>query len=430
MEYIVNQQNIQKYAERLTNDLCRQFFINKAFISGPEILKFNGESQLNLLVIKNIYLNWLKETSRLKSIYFDYEDEEVKQALANFMNILSNHIKVYRSDFEVLLQKSIADFILLSAAPQTFFTKECEVLAGPKISLQLLKEFSKYIKVNRFVMDQVIREIEASGYTETFGGETIRFVMKALNENPGKVENPSETLAGLFDQLPARVTEFVSTPKPPVTRPAFLDVPREEYQVPEPRPVAPVVEEVIQPTTQSEPAPTELLSNEESIEPELNVGQSPEIQDESLTQETSQVEPELSITESQEDVPVEESPEVFQKLEPVILENSQPKQADVLPEPIMEPVFVATQTLEAVETATQTKVPFKTLVPMHYRFTFINALFGGNQQAWAEAVDKIDAANSGHEAIARLKADYGQTYNWDKEEDNVGILSNYIERKF
>lgn len=431
MEYIVNQQNIQKYAERLTNDLCRQFFINKAFISGPEILKFNGESQLNLLVIKNIYLNWLKETSRLKSIYFDYEDEEVKQALANFMNILSNHIKVYRSDFEVLLQKSIADFILLSAAPQTFFTKECEVLAGPKISLQLLKEFSKYIKVNRFVMDQVIREIEASGYTETFGGETIRFVMKALNENPGKVENPSETLSGLFDQLPARVTEFVAIPKPPVTRPAFLDVPREEYVIPEPRPVAPVAtEEVVQQIPEPEQEPTPGLSADNTDQPEMTVENEPVILEEPVAQELDSVVSESALPETSPEIQEEEEPAIFQKLEPIIPEPKQEKPEEELPDPVIQPVFTASQTMEAVQTATQTKVPFKTLVPMHYRFTFINALFGGNQQAWAEAVDKIDAASSSQDAIFRLKADYGQTYNWDKEEDNVGILSNYIERKF
>jgi hypothetical protein len=147
MEYIVNQQNIQKYAERLTNDLCRQFFINKAFISGPEILSFNSENQLNLLIIKNIFLNWQKEALKLKSQYFDYEEESVKEALKTFMNKLSNHIKVYRYDFEPIVQKSICDYIMLAAAPKEFFTKEVEALANPKVQVNLLKDFCKYLKV-------------------------------------------------------------------------------------------------------------------------------------------------------------------------------------------------------------------------------------------------------------------------------------------
>lgn len=425
MEYIVNQQNIQKYAERLTNDLCRQFFINKAFISGPEILKFNSENQLNLLIIKNIYLNWLKETSRLKSIYFDYEDEEVKLALANFMNILSNHIKVYRSDFESLLQKSISDFILLAAAPQTFYTKECEVLAGPKISLNLLKEFSKYIKINRFVIDQIIREIETSGYTETFGGETIRFVMKSLNENPGKIENPSTTLNGLFDQLPARVNEFVSTPKPPVTRPAFLDAPREEFVQPEiPQPV---VSEEPEPENKSEIE--NLLADNQPILSDLE-SESPTNQEQDVETEVIS---ELPDQEPQQlvEVPLEEPEPYFQKTEPEPISKSESKieteELDEKPEP--QELTFQTDLVEVMPVS-KAKVPFKTLVPMHYRFTFINALFGGNQQSWAEAVEKIDRASSSSEAIQMLKDDYGNTFSWEKEEDNVGILCNYIERKF
>jgi hypothetical protein len=434
MEYTVNQQNIQKYAERLTTDLCRQFFINKAFISGPEILKFNTDNQLNLLVVKNIYLNWQKETSRLKSIYFDYEDEEVKVALANFMNILSNHIKVYRSDFEVLLKKSIAEFILLAAAPQTFFTKECEILAGPKISLTLLKEFSKYIKVNKFVLDQVIREIEASGYTETFGGETIRFIMKALNENPAKIEPAEETLSGLFEQLPARVTEFVSVPKPPVTRPAFLDAPKEEV-IYTPPPVLPVIiEEKVDSITvedHSEPvldesAESDGLKIEPKVESEIEgfgsevVADFPEKIEESVL-EVKEDEAKVEITEQV----------VFQKVEnqtreiPVL---EFPKAESEEPEPIVAS-SVSGPSVEVLGVKT-TSVPFKTLVPMHYRFTFINALFGGNQQKWADAVDKIDASKSSEEAIALLRAEYAKEMNWDKEEDNVGILFNYVERKF
>jgi hypothetical protein len=67
---------------------------------------------------------------------------------------------------------------------------------------------------------------------------------------------------------------------------------------------------------------------------------------------------------------------------------------------------------------------------MHYRFTFINSLFGGNQQAWAEAVEKIDQSPTYEEAISMLKNEFAEKFMWDKEEDNVAILFNYVERKF
>ncbi len=456
MEYTVNQQNIQKYAERLTNDLCRMFFVNKAFISGPEILSFNPVNQLNLLIVKNIFLNWQKEALKLKSPYFDYEDEDVKQALKTFMNKLSNHIKVYRYDFEPLVTKSICDFILLSAAPQDFFTKEVEALASPKVPVSLLKEFSKYIRVNKFVMEQVVTEIEASGYTETFGGETIRFVMKSLSENPDKIESSETALKGLLSQLSAEVTDFVCMPKPLVTRPAFLDQPKPEPEkepayVPVTKPVFEKEEPVTEPFFMASeleiaPEPVAEIVEESVAEPvaEIEIALEPVAEvpykwekpaAEPIAEEMAAPsvdaqfeETEAPATEAEPEEPVF-GKNLVQKIKPVRSEA-----ADLAKDPItLNETLRKSEQRTTLADALQVKTaaaPFKTLVPMHYRFTFISNLFAGSQQAWAEAVEKIDATNSYEEAIAMLKAEYAGTYNWDKEEDNVAILFNYVERKF
>ena len=430
MEYTVNQQNIQKYAERLSNDLCRQFFINKAFISGPEILAFNSENQLNLLIIKNIFLNWQKEALKLKSPYFDYEEEDVKLGLKTFMNKLSNNIKVYRYDFEPVLQRSICDFILLSAAPQDFFTKEIEALASPKISVSLLKDFAKYIKVNRFVLDQVVVDIEAGGYTEIFGGETIRFIIKALGDCPDKISSASEALSGLFEQLPAGVNEFVALPKPLVTRPAFLDLPKPEF-VPEPVPVIQFVKPIPEPIRVEEKI-EDSVQNQQSVEPEP-VEEEVEINEIAVESEETFL-PE-HVEETRDDI-VEEL--VFQKVE-TVSNPGRPKlnRSEVL-EMTKDPINL-NDTLRLSEERSNlaqtlhTKTlaaPFKTLVPMHYRFTFINSLFGGNQQAWSDAVEKIDKSENYHQAVAMLKAEFSDKFNWANEEDNAAILFNYVERKF
>lgn len=452
MNYIVNQQNIQKYAERLTNDLCRQFFINKAFISGPEILQFNSENQLNLLIVKNIFLNWQKESLKLKNPFFDYENEEVKQALKNFMNILSRHIKVYRYDFEPIVKKSVAEMIMLAAAPQDFFTREIEGLASPKVQLSLLKDFCKYIKINKFVVEQVISEIETAGYSEYFGGETIRHMLKAINENPDKMAVPEMALNGLLEQLQGEITDFVSVPKPMVTRPAFIDekpesnmlksntvwdapaqaeTKAEENEPENKHDAAPPFESPFEGTGQSGPG-NPIFMDDELEEPEAEAD--PEFEAEEISSEiaddyTPAAEAEENETIARKrlftpdediDSPVadiEISGAAAVSLDPVNL-NDALKMSEERP--------TLAQTLQARSVA----APFKTLVPMHYRFTFINALFAGNQQAWAEAVEKIDQTESPEEAIAILKSEYGEKYNWDKEEDNLAILYSYIERKF
>jgi len=67
---------------------------------------------------------------------------------------------------------------------------------------------------------------------------------------------------------------------------------------------------------------------------------------------------------------------------------------------------------------------------MHYRFTFINSLFDGNQEAWAEAVERIDGTSALEAAVSLLRSEYAARLKWEEKEDNVSILFNYVERKF
>jgi hypothetical protein len=355
---------------------------------------------------------------------------------------------VYRYDFEPIVQRSITEFILLAAAPQDFFTKEIEGLANPKVQLSLLKEFCKYVKINKFVIEQVIAEIEAAGYSEYFGGETIRHMLKAVNENPDKLAMPEISLKGLMDQLPAEITDFVSVPKPLVTRPAFLDEPKTESspvvltetkgkELPESQPDVESEESFLD--IQMESSPSDEVSGigateaeAEAIEPISNQIQEEELEIEISTEE---VPIEIQEEENQETEPAESPFGKIQEAKPKLAEMPNPKEAATL---AGEPIFlndILKMTEERVTLAETLKTksvaaPFKTLVPMHYRFTFINSLFAGNQQAWAEAVEKIDQKDNYDAAIEMLKEEYSEKYHWDKEEDNVAILFNYVERKF
>lgn len=447
MEYTVNQQNIQNYAEQLTAELCKHFFVNKAFISGPEILAFNSENQLNLLIVKNIFLNWQKETLKLKSPYFDFEDEGVKLALKTFMNKLSNHIKVYRYDFEPLVMKSISDYILLSAAPAEFFTAEIEALASPKMALTMLKDFARYIRVNRFVIDQVVREIEASGYTETFGGETIRFMRKAIHENPDKLESAEKVLAGLLAQQSAKITDFVCSPKPMVTPPAFLDTPRPEawatteyVPISQPEnmqteePVAPIDDSKFLIPDEAEPSPIEELAATPEMEPEVESVQiSIEETQIEISNEVEPIQEPASAIRIENTNEPESLEEAFNRPFHETIKSTKSEISDLSKETVtlndslrnLEKTGIA----EAIQSRT-VAAPFKTLVPMHYRFTFINSLFDGNQEAWAEAVERIDSTSAFEEAVSLLRSEYAARFKWEEKEDNVSILFNYVERKF
>jgi len=84
---------------------------------------------------------------RLESPYFDYKSPEVKKAMVQFMNVLSQHIQVGRSDIEKLVEEALEQCLLIVVDPAEFvkseFAGKSDVSYSPKQSSQLLK----YIKV-------------------------------------------------------------------------------------------------------------------------------------------------------------------------------------------------------------------------------------------------------------------------------------------
>src|SRR5690606_11059593 len=112
-----NQLNIVQYSRKLANKLCDAHFSSNETIDGPALINFTPVKQINLFVIKELLVNWNREMANLKSPYFDFEDEAVRDALKQFMNVLSRKIKMRRQHFEPLLEKAITDTFRLVLLP-------------------------------------------------------------------------------------------------------------------------------------------------------------------------------------------------------------------------------------------------------------------------------------------------------------------------
>jgi hypothetical protein len=83
--------------------------------------------------------------TKLESPYFNYNAEEVKVALNEFMNTLSKHIAVSQKDLQPLVQNAIVDAILMAISPEQYF--ELEFADEVLYSKELLKEKFKYTKI-------------------------------------------------------------------------------------------------------------------------------------------------------------------------------------------------------------------------------------------------------------------------------------------
>jgi len=159
MESAINNEYINSYSERFTVKIMDNYFQNKSFIDGEGILNLTEIRQINLFVIKNLMVNWTKESENLKSAYFNYESPEVKNALQDFLNILSQNILIGAKAFKPLLKKAVSDTMILLLSPYNYFSLELLSIGSP-ITLAELSNRRKFIKINNSLYESFIKKIE------------------------------------------------------------------------------------------------------------------------------------------------------------------------------------------------------------------------------------------------------------------------------
>ncbi|EPR66606.1 hypothetical protein ADICYQ_4368 [Cyclobacterium qasimii M12-11B] len=142
---ILDQDYIDSYSRDFSQIICDNHFTHRKYISGQEIIELTHSFQLNLMVIRELFEDWQKQTDSFsKNPYFDFQDNVVKEALSTFMNVLSRSIKIEKIDFEPLLGRAVGKTILLAVDPVTFIESVLE--EGHKEPASYVKELKKYIK--------------------------------------------------------------------------------------------------------------------------------------------------------------------------------------------------------------------------------------------------------------------------------------------
>lgn len=202
MESKLNHTAIESYSAAYSKKLASGFFEMEDTINGRQILNLSNIQQVNLLVIKNLFQKWKKETNKLQSPYFNYDAEEVKAALQAFMNALSKNIDIKRNNFEPLLKKAVQDAILLIFSPYDFYSKEMNHPDRSRISLNDLKETSKYIKVNRKLLDAIISRFENDDIEEVFNDEAFSILSEISREIKNEPESYDHFLQKFSEVLP------------------------------------------------------------------------------------------------------------------------------------------------------------------------------------------------------------------------------------
>jgi hypothetical protein len=404
MEHKYNQLSIERYSTNLAKLLCDRYFASNQAINGQQLITFSPVKQINLFVIQELLLRWNQEMAQLKSPYFDFENQEVKEALVQFMNILSRRILVRRPHFEPLLSKAITDTLLWVLDPakvfEEKFLKVQDELSGLKLQTHL-----KYIDINKEYVKSFLTGL-AQGVLP-YGNVLNQFKTYLLRNTPDP-QALDKLLAGLNDLLPIDKQELLGRPAPvftpepedaswaETTPEPIADEP-EEAAVSQPLATAPppAAAPVREPVAPPAPAPVPAAAQPLATAP-------PPVTPSVRLAEKPQPEGEISLNERLRVEKATLNERLGRQTAPTLAENQMEKKIESL----------------------------KDSISINQRFGFINELFNGENLEYYNAIKTLDTFDNADTAKNFVTQDLASRYNWTKKEEHVHKLLRLIERKF
>lgn len=219
MESKLNLNAIKEYSVAFAKDVADQAFANQNKIGGQEILALTPIKQINLFIINDLLNKWRGEIQKIRSPYFDFETPEVKEALQEFMNTLSQHIAIDRDHTVPLVEVATQNTLLLLLDPHYFYY---QVLSNVQYSLtqENIKELFKYVKVNRSFPELLLQHLERERKDEIHAS----YALWLLDEKSEQMEQGQEEVNNYlktFSQVrPVEKYTFTRQPSEPSLAPA------------------------------------------------------------------------------------------------------------------------------------------------------------------------------------------------------------------
>jgi hypothetical protein len=369
MDEKISLEAIALYADAYSDKVLKNFFASKDKITGKEILSLCNVQQANLFIIRELFKAWKEDTKKLKSPYFDFENPDVKEALENFMGVLSNNISIDQLHFAPLLKKAVSQALLVIFDPYDFFSM---IVTGKNNKLEVapFREEIKYLKVNKAPLERMLQKLEEKGVKEISGNEAFAIldqILEEVNFNPEDVDDYIEKFSSVSPLEPNRFyvskEEFAPLPVPP-----SIEVKAPEVKIPDVKPKEPVV-------------PTFVVKSEPVVTPPVVPKPQPVPTPQPAKQVASIVN-ETSNHESRSSVPGN-----FQKISRI-----------------------------------------KDSLTINQKFMFTKVLFHGDFELFSKAIDHIDRQDNMKAALRYIDDEHASS--WDRDSEEFHEFMELVERRF
>ncbi len=181
MDEKISLEAITLYSDAYAEKVLKKAFATKQKIEGKEILTLCDVQQINLFIVRELFKAWKEEVKKLKSPYFDYEHVDVKEALDNFMSVLSKNIAITQQHFSPLVKKAVSQTVLLVLDPYDYFSI---IVSGTnnKLDVGAFREEIKYIKINKGPLEKLMERLEEKKVKEINGNEAFGLLDQILEE--------------------------------------------------------------------------------------------------------------------------------------------------------------------------------------------------------------------------------------------------------
>nr|WKN40015.1 hypothetical protein K4G66_15080 [Tunicatimonas sp. TK19036] len=230
MESKLNQQVTEQYSEQFTERVLASAYEQHNKLDGRTILELTPVRQVNLFVIKALFDQWQVEINKLRSPYFDYETEDVQQALNDFINTLSQHISVDQEHLQPLVKTAVNDTLQLICAPYEYLHQQLAQFPANHIREEDLITWLKYVKINRALLEAFAERFkqESSFAVERSRAlELLRKAHESSSEIPEDVQSYldmfSEVLSVSADQLYVSTSAQETTQEETASAPEIIE---------------------------------------------------------------------------------------------------------------------------------------------------------------------------------------------------------------
>lgn len=373
----LNSNALNQYAARFTATVLNEAYRNETVVKGPELLKITPVRQVNLGILNRLFDQWKNTALAFRSIYFDFESEDVKSALQAFMNTVSQNIAVKRNDLEPLFLDSVKDAITLLYTPESYFEEKLRAMPESVFTPEKAQQLIKYTQIHNGIAKALAERLADSNADSVYMTQVIGWLYE-IKSDVELLDDVTPFISQFSEILTLDSSELL-----PVANASSHAVPQNGHKQ-EPKSFFDSAFSEIDP---AKPVAIPVqASSQQRAEPGVAVLSE-------IVSKTNSSERESLNNRFKVDIPKVSDENRYGSVQ-VKVEN------------------------------------IAGSIPLGQRFMFVNQLFSRNSEHFDKAIYELDLVKSYEEAENLIWHRYASKYAWDVNGEAVQALLSIIKRKF